>query len=113
MPNQNETMCGCMAIYNATTGGCDDPQGQDPCPEGSNGGNGFWQTAGSWDWNAINQNAMQWLYAFGVIKPPASSLSSDVYMMELQKQRQQTNMIMIGLGVLMLVIVILILRKKK
>lgn len=111
MPNQNETECGCMAIYNATTGGCDDPNGVDPCPD--QGGNGFWQNVAGWDWGAINQNALQWGYGLGILSPPSPSLESQAYMMELQKQKQQMMMIMVALGVLMLIVVIMVVRQSK
>ena len=110
--NLNETECQCMGIYNEANGSCDiPPNGVDPCPD--SGGSGFWNNLAGANWNAISENALQWGYALGILKPPSTNLQTQAYMMELQKQRQQMMYIMVFLGVLMLVIVIMVLRQGK
>jgi len=108
MPNLNETMCNCEG-FSQTDGSCEpydaDIHSSPPCPDG------FWGTVGGWDWEAISSTSLQWMYAFGVLKPPSANLETQAYMMELQRQQKQTNMIMLGLGFLMLIVLIIVLRK--
>ena len=111
MANLNKTECGCMGIYNAAIGGCDEATPEVACPEGDPS---FWQKAAGWDWNAISENSLQWGYALGLLTPPnQANLINQVYMQELARQRQQMNMIFAGLGIGMILILVLVLRKKK
>ena len=74
--------------------------------------NGFWANVGSWNWNAISGNALQWGYALGWLQPPSSQLDAMAYQTEIARQRQQMMFIIVGLIVLMIVLVVLVLRKK-
>jgi len=108
--NKNETVCGCVGIYNEADMRCDDvPVGVDACPE-----KGFWNAVGGWDWKAISENSLQWGYALGFLKPPnATTMENQQYMAELQRQKNTMNMILLGLAILMIVLVIVVVRKKK
>lgn len=109
MANLNKDYCDCQGIYNAATYQCEPSTPEVACPDG----NGFWQTAAGWDWNAISENSLQWGYALGILSPPnAANLTNQVYMQELARQRQQMTMIMVGLGIAMLVVIVVLVRRK-
>jgi len=108
MANLNRTECNCTGIWNPTTSICDTPQaGEDPCPPT------WFETAGTWDWNNISNQALTWGYALGWFKSPdATNMQTEAYMQELARQKQQMMMYMIGLGILMVVLVIVVIKKK-
>lgn len=91
MANLNKTECGCVGVYNASIGGCEDPaEGVDPCPS-------FWSQLAGWDWNAIGDTTLTWGYALGIFNQPSNiDAQAIAYQEEIRRQKAQMQYLIIA-----------------